>query len=223
MAEIVRSTNEKNSDVQLWSEGEQQVDGDSTSAHFVSEMMAQVFTNTGHNDISGLKTIWDNWGHEMRSAFKRDYGDIAHLLYVPIDETLLQALVKYWNPYYRCFTFGNVDLTPTIKEYSALIKCSKNDKDRVYSKSNKNKPFRGKLEKLLGALPCWVENQVAKNNQNEYIKWEGILTLASVSPGGACIKRYVRLLDLWASNLPESIRAHQCISNRPVSATEWRN
>ncbi|KAL4362501.1 hypothetical protein GQ457_04G016920 [Hibiscus cannabinus] len=120
----------------------------------------------------------------MRSSFKSDYGDIAHLLYVPIDETLLQALVQYWNPPYSCFTFGSVDLTPTIEEYSSLINCSKIDNDRIYSKSNKNKHFRRKLERLLGALPSWVEDQVAKNNQKEYLKWEGILALASASPGG---------------------------------------
>ncbi|KAJ4843767.1 hypothetical protein Tsubulata_034602 [Turnera subulata] len=30
-------------------------------------------------------------------------------------------MVEYWDPTYRCFTFGQVDMTPTIEEYQRLL------------------------------------------------------------------------------------------------------
>ncbi|MFQ6662867.1 hypothetical protein Gotur_030577 [Gossypium turneri] len=31
---------------------------------------------------------------------------------------------SFWNPVYSCFTFGGVDLVPTVEEYMALLRCS---------------------------------------------------------------------------------------------------
>ncbi|KAL4269751.1 hypothetical protein GQ457_HM000890 [Hibiscus cannabinus] len=89
MGDMFRSTDEKNSDVQIWSEGEQQVDGDSTSIGFVSEMVAQTFVGAAHNDVSMLKAVWDIWGQEIKDTLKTDYGDIAYLLSVLVDEPLI--------------------------------------------------------------------------------------------------------------------------------------
>ncbi|MBA0670843.1 hypothetical protein Goklo_025264 [Gossypium klotzschianum] len=52
---------------------------------------------------------------------------------VKVEKHLFQALVQFWNPAYSCFTFGKVDLVPTIEEYLALLWCSKIQVDRVYS------------------------------------------------------------------------------------------
>ncbi|MBA0728133.1 hypothetical protein Golax_001060 [Gossypium laxum] len=30
-------------------------------------------------------------------------------------------LAQYWNPAYSCFTFGKVDLVPTVEEYTTLL------------------------------------------------------------------------------------------------------
>ncbi|MBA0662539.1 hypothetical protein Goklo_006639 [Gossypium klotzschianum] len=48
---------------------------------------------------------------------------------------LFRALVQFWNPTYSCFTFGKVDLVPTIEEYMALLWCSKIQVDRAYSRA----------------------------------------------------------------------------------------
>ncbi|MBA0755141.1 hypothetical protein Gogos_020553 [Gossypium gossypioides] len=52
-----------------------------------------------------------------------------------VDKRLFRALVKFWNPAYICFTFRKVDLVPTIEEYTALLRCSKIQVDRVYSRA----------------------------------------------------------------------------------------
>ncbi|MFQ6652074.1 hypothetical protein Gotur_024111 [Gossypium turneri] len=57
----------------------------------------------------------------------RNYGillapvDLPYLLDVKVDKHLFRALAQFWNPAYSCFTFGNVDLVPTIEEYVALL------------------------------------------------------------------------------------------------------
>ncbi|KAG8482457.1 hypothetical protein CXB51_024387 [Gossypium anomalum] len=36
---------------------------------------------------------------------------------------LFRALAQFWSPAYSCFTFGEVDLVPTVEEYTALLRC----------------------------------------------------------------------------------------------------
>ncbi|MFQ6655897.1 hypothetical protein Gotur_026244 [Gossypium turneri] len=54
--------------------------------------------------------------------FYDNYGDLPYLLDVKIDKRLFRALAQFWNPAYSCFTFGKVDLVPTIEEYVALLR-----------------------------------------------------------------------------------------------------
>ncbi|MFQ6645853.1 hypothetical protein Gotur_019379 [Gossypium turneri] len=41
---------------------------------------------------------------------------------------------ELWD--FTCFTFGKVDLVPTIEEYTALLRCLRIQVDRVYSKQH---------------------------------------------------------------------------------------
>ncbi|MBA0786551.1 hypothetical protein Gotri_006775 [Gossypium trilobum] len=62
-----------------------------------------------------------------------------------IDKHLFPALDQSWNPAYSCFTFGKVDLVPTIEEYMALLRCSKFQVDKVYSRAVNVPNFLKKL------------------------------------------------------------------------------
>ncbi|MBA0702141.1 hypothetical protein Goari_026781, partial [Gossypium aridum] len=44
---------------------------------------------------------------------------------VKLDKHLFRALAQYWNPAYSSFTFGKVDLIPTIEENTTLLRCPK--------------------------------------------------------------------------------------------------
>ncbi|MFQ6669456.1 hypothetical protein Gotur_034698 [Gossypium turneri] len=68
---------------------------------------------------------------------------------VKVDKHLFRALAQFWNPAYSCFTFGKVDLVPTIEEYVALLRCSKFQVDKVYSRAV-NVPTFSKLMNLTG-------------------------------------------------------------------------
>ncbi|KAG8478990.1 hypothetical protein CXB51_028892 [Gossypium anomalum] len=63
------------------------------------------------------------WGNETKQLFDGNYGDLPYLLDVQVDEHLFRALAQFWNLAYSCFTFGEVDLVPTIEEYTALLRC----------------------------------------------------------------------------------------------------
>ncbi|MBA0637378.1 hypothetical protein Godav_025214 [Gossypium davidsonii] len=52
-----------------------------------------------------------------------------------VDKHLFRALAQFWNLAYSCFTFGGGDLVPTVEEYMALLRCSKIQADRVYSRA----------------------------------------------------------------------------------------
>ncbi|KAL1161454.1 hypothetical protein V6Z11_A07G135400 [Gossypium hirsutum] len=73
------------------------------------------------NNLQELKAIWDQWGQETKQLFYGNYGDLPYLLDVQIDEHLFRALTQFWNPVYSCFTFGEVDMVPTVEEYTALL------------------------------------------------------------------------------------------------------
>ncbi|GMI89827.1 hypothetical protein HRI_002652000 [Hibiscus trionum] len=205
MGDIVRSNDEKNSNVQVWSEGEQQHEGDSIFTGFMSEMENETFLNTKFNDVSELKHVWNGWDFEASNAFRSEYGDIAYLLYVPVDQSLLQALLGFWNSAYSCFTIGDFDLTPTIKEYQDLVNCKKVKENRIYSKTSKNKPFRVKLQKLSDTLMSWVDHQVITWNNKEYLKVDGILALASVHPTGMVQRNLFALLIYGLVLFPKAL------------------
>ena len=97
------------------------------------------------NQVGKLKAIWDCWTEERQNTFTAKYGDIALLLLIEVDEQLLKAIILFWDSSYRCFTFNQEDLTPTVEEYSALLRISPLNPDKVFWKKAKKVPFRKKL------------------------------------------------------------------------------
>ena len=40
---------------------------------------------------------------------------------LPVQAAATKALLNFWDPSYRRFTFGNVDMTPTLEEYERIL------------------------------------------------------------------------------------------------------
>ncbi|MBA0829610.1 hypothetical protein Goarm_014203 [Gossypium armourianum] len=78
--------------------------------------------------------------------FRDKYGDIAQLLFVKLDDALLKAMVRFWDPTYRYFTLNEVHMVPTIEEYSTIFHYDFRDPLRIYWKQNVD--FRGPLANL---------------------------------------------------------------------------
>ncbi|KAG8493036.1 hypothetical protein CXB51_010354 [Gossypium anomalum] len=103
MEELIIQTTEKNAVVRDWSLKTQKEKGDSLMEGCVSNLPEHVTVN---------------WDSDTRGIFTERYEDIANLIAINVDE---QAMVRFWDPAYRCFTFNQEDMTPTIEEYTALL------------------------------------------------------------------------------------------------------
>ncbi|MFQ6659047.1 hypothetical protein Gotur_028085, partial [Gossypium turneri] len=79
--------------------------------------------------------IWDQWNDKVKQLFYSSYEDLPYLLDIKLDKHLFRALAQFWNPAYSCFTCGRVDLVPTVEEYMALLRCSKIQVDKAYSRA----------------------------------------------------------------------------------------
>ncbi|MFQ6659638.1 hypothetical protein Gotur_028456 [Gossypium turneri] len=75
---------------------------------------------------------WSEWNDEVKQLFYSGYEDLPYLLDIKVDKQLFRAIAQFWNPVYSCFTFGGVDLVPTVEEYMALLRCSKIQVDKAY-------------------------------------------------------------------------------------------
>ena len=121
MSEVI-IVEDDNTDVWGWSEAVQYEKGDSLPPGSESTMKGYVKINTTQNPcLQEVREIWDQWTDDMREQFKKEFGDIALLLKVPVDRQLLRAMAQFWNPAYNCFTFGRVDMTPTLEEYELSL------------------------------------------------------------------------------------------------------
>ncbi|KAK5836617.1 hypothetical protein PVK06_012412 [Gossypium arboreum] len=116
----------------------------------MSELSDYTRISVAQNNLQELKKIWDQWGNETKQSFYGNYRDLPHLLDIQIDEHLFQALAQFWNPSYNCFTFGEVDLVPTVEEYTALLRCPRFLCDRIYSRATCVPAFGKKLITITG-------------------------------------------------------------------------
>ena len=121
------------------------------ASRFVSELSGAVYPKIPEIKLKELKAIWDHWTEKRRNAFTAKYDDITLLLPIEIDEQLLKAIILFWDPSYRCFTFNQEDLTPIVKEYAALLRISPPNPDKVFWKKAKKVPFRKKLAQMMNA------------------------------------------------------------------------
>ncbi|MFQ6669987.1 hypothetical protein Gotur_035035, partial [Gossypium turneri] len=97
---------------------------------------------------------------EDNAAVQTCYGDLPYLLDMKVDKHLFRALAQFWNHAYSCFTFGGGDLVPIVEEYMALLRCSKIQVDRVYSRSVNILTFLKKLISITGMSEQWVAARI---------------------------------------------------------------
>ncbi|KAI5400548.1 hypothetical protein KIW84_065437 [Lathyrus oleraceus] len=54
-------------------------------------------------------------------GFKARFGKLLPLLTTQVDEGLMSVLVQFYDPLYRCFSFPDFQLLPTLEEYAYLV------------------------------------------------------------------------------------------------------
>ncbi|TYI46438.1 hypothetical protein E1A91_D13G107300v1 [Gossypium mustelinum] len=123
------------------------------------------------NSEDELKGIWQSWDEAKKTRFQEKYGDVAQLLFVKLQDALLKAMVCFGDPTYRCFTFNEVDIVLTIKEYSTLLLYDFRDPLRRYWKLNVD--FWRPLANLMG-VPVDTVKVRLKDKNGHCISWSDI-------------------------------------------------
>ncbi|MBA0671985.1 hypothetical protein Goklo_000132, partial [Gossypium klotzschianum] len=108
--------------------------------------------------------------------------DLPYLLSVKVDKYLFQALVQFWNPAYSCFTFGKVDLAPTMEEYTPLLWCPKIQVEKAYSRAVSVPTLLKKLMNITGMSEQWVAARIQQKCDSKCVPWKSLRNLVPVHP-----------------------------------------
>ncbi|KAL1173967.1 hypothetical protein V6Z11_A05G448100 [Gossypium hirsutum] len=173
---------EDNANVHRWSEQTQLEKEDSIAVGYMSELSDYTRISVTQNNLQELKEIWDQWGKETKQLFYDNYGDLPYLLDVQVDEHLFRALAQFWNPVYSCFTFGEVDLVPTVEEYTALLRCPRFQNDRIYSRAACVPTFWKKLMTITGMSEQWITARIKENGECKCISWDALKNMILTHP-----------------------------------------
>ncbi|KAG8480503.1 hypothetical protein CXB51_024632 [Gossypium anomalum] len=173
---------EDNAAVRAWSEKLQSEKGDNLTEGYVSELQEFTRVNTAQNELQELRDIWARWDEEAKQSFCQSYGDISFLLDIKVDKHLFRAMVQFWNSAYKCFTFGEVDLVPTIEEYTALLRCPKVQVKKAYAKVLNGQTFTKKLMNISGMSEPWVTARIQQKGDSKCIPWENLRDLVLAHP-----------------------------------------
>ncbi|KAG8502287.1 hypothetical protein CXB51_002074 [Gossypium anomalum] len=137
----------------------------------VSNLPEHVTVNVHQNNLEDLVRIWNQWDSDTRGIFTERYGDIANLIAINVDGQLIQAMVRFWDPTYQCFTFNQEGMTPAIEEYAALLRIDNVQFYKIYVKEPKPMTFKKKLMRLTDMTDTWAEKQIKKKNETSCIPW----------------------------------------------------
>ncbi|KAG8500631.1 hypothetical protein CXB51_004478 [Gossypium anomalum] len=133
MEESITQITEKNAVVRDWSLKTQREKGDSLVEGCVANLPEHTTVNVRQNNLEDLVQ----------------------------DEQLIQAMVRFWDPAYQCFTFNQEDMTPTIEEYAALLRIDNVQFRKIYVKEPKPITFKKKLVRLTDMTDAWRVNLFA--------------------------------------------------------------
>ncbi|KAG8502325.1 hypothetical protein CXB51_000327 [Gossypium anomalum] len=158
---------EGNANVHRWSEQTQLEKGDSIAAGHMSELSGYTRISVMQNNLQELKEIWDQWGNETKQLF---YA-------------------------YSCFTFGEVDLVPTVEEYTALLRCPRFQVDRIYSRAFNVPTFWKKLIAIRGMSEQWITAKIKEKGECKCISWDALKGLILTHPDEA------KRVDVFAISL----------------------
>ncbi|KAG8502400.1 hypothetical protein CXB51_000436 [Gossypium anomalum] len=148
-----------NAAIRAWSEKLQSEKGDSLTEGYTSELQEFTRVNVAQNELQELRDIWARWDEGTKQLFYQSYGDISYLLDI------------------KCFTFGEVDLVPTVEEYIALLRCPKVQVRKAYAKVFNGQTFTKKLMDISGMSEPWVTARIQQEGDSKCIPWENLRDL----------------------------------------------
>ncbi|KAG8500645.1 hypothetical protein CXB51_002629 [Gossypium anomalum] len=184
---------EDNASVCTWSEKTQLEKGDSVTEGYMSELWDFTCVSSTQNEFQELRDIWAQWDDEAKQLFYQNYGDLPYLLDVKVHKHLFRAMVQFWNPAYSCFTFGDVDLVPTLEEYTTLLRCPRIQGHKAYVRPTSLPTFTKKLVMITRMSELWAIARVQEKGDSKCVPWAVLKDLISTHPD---VKKRVDVLAL---------------------------
>jgi hypothetical protein len=71
--------------------------------------------------VNEVKKLMANVRNIDEAVFFKKYGWLIEIMRVEVLNPTFRALVHFWDLDYKRFSFGNIDMYPTMKEYKMLI------------------------------------------------------------------------------------------------------
>ncbi|KAG8481972.1 hypothetical protein CXB51_026876 [Gossypium anomalum] len=102
-------------------------------------------------------------------------------------------MVQFWNPAYSCFTFGDVDLVPTLEENMTLLRCPRIQGYKACVRPASLLTFTKKLVMITGMSEQWAVARVQQKGDSKCIPWAVLRDLISMHPD---VKKRVDVLAL---------------------------
>ncbi|KAJ1431566.1 hypothetical protein SESBI_07101 [Sesbania bispinosa] len=107
---------------------------------------------TTDSNLERLVEITKSMSKEIRRDFDKMYGRILDLLDISVKTPVISALAQFWSSDLHCFELPNLDLVPTIEEYTRMTRLPIDDNVGVYSYRGRYGLRKSFLEDHLEAL-----------------------------------------------------------------------
>ena len=137
---------------------------------YVSSLPEEVHIDLAQNRLTELASLWELVSGPNKRKFYDLNGQIASLITVEVDESLVRVAIKFWDPLYRCFTFNGDDLVPTAEEYLMLIRLNLQCPDKVYYRRTRL-GIRKKLSKIMGIELVDVDSYLVNKGGSIELEW----------------------------------------------------
>ncbi|KAG8483216.1 hypothetical protein CXB51_022112 [Gossypium anomalum] len=121
---------------------------------------AYVCTWSEKTQLEKGDSVTEGYTPELWDFTRVNLTDLPYLLDVKVDRHLFRAMVQFWNLSYSFFTFGDVDLVPTLEEYTTLFCCPRIQSHKVYVRPASLPAFTKKLVMITGMSEQWANTPV---------------------------------------------------------------
>ena len=89
-----------------------------------------------------------------------------------MDEKLVKAMIEFWDPSFRCFSFNRHDLTLTMEEISTFLRLGPLETRPIYYKGRNLTSFRKRLSQVLDHDFKADHHYIEQKGNTSVISWQ---------------------------------------------------
>ncbi|KAG8491472.1 hypothetical protein CXB51_014679 [Gossypium anomalum] len=148
---------------------------------------------SGSEKLHFREVFTSAWASRLLPGYIRTYVFVRFSSPHGHREMCPPELNLFWNPAYSCFTFGEVDLVPTLEEYTTLLRCLRIQGNKAYVRATNLLTFVKKLMMITGMSEQWAAARIQQRGDGKCIPWASLRDLILAYPD---VKRRVDVLAL---------------------------